>query len=507
MSDEDVRAALRSDHGFVVVEAPAGCGKTHQGADYARELVENIQYGRPLILTHTHAAGSVFAERTKGTGRQVEIRTIDGIIANIAAAYHVGLGVPADVAAWVRAQEGDGYRVLAQKVAALLVLYPMISSALAKRYPVVICDEHQDCSGDQHAIVMAMLAAGAKVRVFADPMQSIFRSKPIPGSNPPWDWTTLRTRADACGELDVPYRWKDGSPDLGAWILAARRNLLQGQPIDLRTGLPESIVVVEAENRAQRRLEYSLSSGDRRMIDRFVDDDASLLILTHHNQTARAFRGFFGRRFPLWEGHTRPALESLVEGVSSAGTNSAQLAELIVSFMGEVGKGFSLSSFGKVLIQEAAEGCRRIRKGKAADIQSLARCVVEDPGHRGVAKCLAGIAELRQSDAAFAVVEIDHHSEFREAIRLGDYEHTAEGLAAITQNRTYSRPRPARKAISTIHKAKGLECDNVLLLPCDATTFREQREARCLLYVALSRAKRRLMLVVSRENPSPLFRL
>ena len=39
MSDGSVRAALRSDAPLVVVEAPAGCGKTHQGADYAREAI------------------------------------------------------------------------------------------------------------------------------------------------------------------------------------------------------------------------------------------------------------------------------------------------------------------------------------------------------------------------------------------------------------------------------------------------------------------------------------
>ncbi|OYW34699.1 MAG: hypothetical protein B7Z41_01370 [Rhizobiales bacterium 12-66-7] len=46
-----------------------------------------------------------------------------------------------------------------------------------------------------------------------------------------------------------------------------------------------------------------------------------------------------------------------------------------------------------------------------------------------------------------------------------------------------------------------------MVMPCDATTFSDREDARCLLYVALSRAKERLMLVVSRTNPSPLFQL
>jgi DNA helicase-2/ATP-dependent DNA helicase PcrA len=36
-----------------------------------------------------------------------------------------------------------------------------------------------------------------------------------------------------------------------------------------------------------------------------------------------------------------------------------------------------------------------------------------------------------------------------------------------------------------------------------AKTFPNTEEARCLLYVALSRAKHRLQLVISRDSPSP----
>ena len=56
MSDGSVHAALRSEHPLVLVEAPAGCGKTFQGAEFARDLVKGGARGRPLILNHTHAA-------------------------------------------------------------------------------------------------------------------------------------------------------------------------------------------------------------------------------------------------------------------------------------------------------------------------------------------------------------------------------------------------------------------------------------------------------------------
>ena len=81
MSDASVHAALRSAATLVVVEAPGGCGKTHQGADYAHAIAAGSE--RLLILTHTNAACSVFAARTVAAGARVQIRTIDSLIAQV----------------------------------------------------------------------------------------------------------------------------------------------------------------------------------------------------------------------------------------------------------------------------------------------------------------------------------------------------------------------------------------------------------------------------------------
>jgi superfamily I DNA/RNA helicase len=118
---------------------------------------------------------------------------------------------------------------------------------------------------------------------------------------------------------------------------------------------------------------------------------------------------------------------------------------------------------------------------------------------------LRRLSELKNTDRAFAAIEIDCYREFWDAVRLGDFDTVDGGFAEITHRRTYSQPKPPAKAISTIHKAKGLECDTVIVMPCDATTFPDKPDARCLLYVALSRAMSRLLLVVSRSSPSPLL--
>jgi DNA helicase-2/ATP-dependent DNA helicase PcrA len=68
VSDDSVRSALRSTAALVVIEAPGGCGKTHQGSEFTRDMAALVKPGRLLILTHTHAACSVFDGKTKGIG-------------------------------------------------------------------------------------------------------------------------------------------------------------------------------------------------------------------------------------------------------------------------------------------------------------------------------------------------------------------------------------------------------------------------------------------------------
>lgn len=504
MSDDSVRVALRSKAPLVVVEAPAGCGKTHQGADYAREIAVAGGSGRPLILTHTHSACSVFSNRAKGVGRRIEVRTIDSFIAHIASVYHAGLALPADTAMWVR-QRDDGYAELAIKVATLLKRHPMIAASLAERHPVVICDEHQDSSGDQHSVVMALLGQGARLRVFADPMQKIFKDKSLIGAAPACDWEELTTQANAFDQLDMPHRWTLGCPDLGRWTLKARDVLKAGGKIDLRCSLPSSVSVEFKENEAQRNLDYRLSSLERRPIDDFERRQSSLLILTRHNDTARSLRAHFNRRIPLWEGHTRSGLEKLVDAISAGEGDRVALASAVVTFVNQVCKGFSPSAFGDRFEKEVSEGCTRHCQGKPATIQELARFLVCEADHRGVVKMLHRLSELMNTDSNFSSIKMDCHREFWDAIRLGSFDTVDEGLAEITYHRTFSHPKPQEKSISTVHKAKGLECESVIVMPCDSKTFPDRPDARCLLYVALTRAKSRLMLVVSRSNPSPLF--
>jgi hypothetical protein len=506
MSDDSVAEALRSDARLVVVEAPGGCGKTYQGAIFARDAAATIGDGRLLILTHTNAACDVFAGRTRGLSRRVEIRTIHGLITEIAGAYHKAFGLPFDVGAWAR-REAGGYDQLAAKTATLLANHPPIAACLAKRYPLIICDEHQDASGDQHAIIMCLHAAGARLRIFADPMQQIFSGNSRAEiESAEQRWTSLIDAACRFEELDHPHRWTNGQPALGAWILAARSTLKSGGQLDLTANLPAGLTVQFADNTAQRGAGFAASREQGRPIyDRARA--ASMLILTGRNDTVTALRTYFARSLPVWEGHVRDGLTALVAYAKVNSGNAEALAAGTVKFMGAVATGFSPTAFGNKLVEEARSGCVASRRGRPELVQSIARHLVESPDHRGVARALERVRDLALNDSTFSDVKIHHARELAEAIQLSRYDCPEEGFAELARRRSHARPALPARAISTIHKAKGLEFDNVMVLPCDRANFGDTRKARAKLYVALSRATHSLMLVVSPSNPSPLLKI
>jgi hypothetical protein len=484
-----------------VIEAPAGCGKTFQGSSYAADARQGVGDGRVLVLTHTHAACDVFAARSGG-GTRIDIRTIDSLIAQVASTYHVSLEIPHDAAAWAR--KHDAYDELAGKIAALFSRSPMVPRAIAQRYPIVVCDEHQDCSEHQHAIALALVDAGALMRVFADPMQSIYGDK-RKAAEAARRWLDLKSKADQFEELDSPHRWNGGAEPLGDWILESRECLQTGKQLDLRGRLPPGLRVIVAENEAPRFDLYQLARDVRKPIDTIAKQPEPLLVLAAHNATVRALRGFFFRSLPIWEGHTRDALARLTTGIQAATGDARSLASLLTGFLQEIGVGFSASAYGDTFESEVAAGCTASRRGKPAALQELARTVIAQPDHRGAAAMLTRVRELIDTDPAFAAIKIDHHRELNDAVRIGAFPDCEQAITEIARRRTHSRPAPPERCISTIHKAKGLECARVMIMPCDARHFPDNPSSRCLLYVAMSRAKQSLTLVVSRAGPSPLL--
>ncbi|MGB0660929.1 MAG: UvrD-helicase domain-containing protein [Mangrovicoccus sp.] len=509
MLDHSVFNLLRSDEPLVVIEAPAGSGKTYQGAEYAHDIAPTLGNARMLILTHTNAACDVFEERTRGISRNaVEIRTIDAMICEIAAVYHKVLDLPPDPTVW--AYTHNGFSDVAARVALFLKKNQAVPAALARRYPIIVCDEHQDASPDHHQIIMAIHGQGAKLRIFGDRMQSIYESNAKAAEQHRARWEALVASA-AHDELDHPHRWTkdaEGCSELGEWVLSARETLLANEPLDLTSALPAFVKVIVAENTSPARGGYRVGWPQRKPLDDHLNGHEELFVLASTNELVRSLRSFWNRKVPIWEGHTRDTLSNLIADIQCVDGDAVKAGEALTRFMSSIAKGFSASTHGNTLKVEIECVCAKARKGKPGNIKTLAKMLLAEPNHIGISTTITMIDRfIAGSAAGFADVKVDLKREFWEAQRLAQHADASQGYAEITMRRSVLRPKPLAKTLSTVHKAKGLECSNTMIMHCDRSSFSDTIYGRCKLCVALSRAKSSLAIVLPETNPSHLFKI
>ena len=334
-------------------------------------------------------------------------------------------------------------------------------------------------------------------------MQGVYQSGGA--TDLPQRWESLKALADAVGELDVPHRWLPDNRPLGDWILQAREDLRRGACLDLKRALPDAVRVIRANNQARAYGAYQLEREPASEIRSIVRGSNSVLVLASQNRLVNSLRAFFGRRIPIWEGHTRDYLVPLAEAMKESVGDPSALCRSVVDFLQDVAVGFSPSAYGIRLISEVKSGCSKATRGKPEKLQELGRLLLAEPDHRGVARLLRDLWSRTRQDPAFKDVQVDYPAEYWDAVRLGGFRDVDEGLSELAHRRAnVRRPLPSR-AISTVHKAKGLECQDVVIVPCDSLRFADRDSARCALYVAISRATESLTLVVPIDDPSPLI--
>lgn len=214
------------------VSSPAGYGKTQLIAD----TLANHEVLKPvLVLTHTNAGVAALRARLKRAdvpSRSYVLRTLDGWALLLLSAYpnrgcinpeHLRLANP-----------GRDYPAI-QRQARYLIESGHINDILFASYSCILVDEYQDCSRDQHAMVVGCAALLPTV-VLGDELQSVFGF-----AGPRVAWEDVRKVFPEGYELKTPRRWVNaGTPHIGEWLADVRRKLWAGQPIDL-TVLPDGV--------------------------------------------------------------------------------------------------------------------------------------------------------------------------------------------------------------------------------------------------------------------------
>lgn len=466
MTDPDL--ILGANRAFVI--APAGCGKTQLIAKSVHLDSEH----RSLILTHTHAGVDALRKRLKTLGADsstYEIDTIAGWGLRLAVSFPHTSGIKTERP--VNKQWGDVYKATSQ-----ILSIGAIKAVIRASFDLVYVDEYQDCSLLQHEIVLK-LADILPTRILGDPLQGIFDF----GDSEIVDWQThVKPHFDELPSLSEPHRWVGKNPTLGNWLLLVRKQLEEGQPVDLRQAPDGSVKFIQLSANPKQHGQIQRESY---MSIKCQNGETLLAIHSWESQCHKIARQS-GGKFRSPETIECNSLFNAAKEFDNAPDGLA-LAKSAFAFAC-----LCLTKVKEELGQTAARildgrGLQQSRQYKLREQLDALAEIVETGSLVSVRK--AFMALVRTPGAFRARYEL-----FQEMLNaLKEYEaghHSCLEEAAIrTRDRTRRIGRsPGRYVISRTLLVKGLEFDHALILDGNALDRKN-------LYVALTRASRSLTIL------------
>jgi hypothetical protein len=497
MGLSEVRAALRSDAPLVVVESPAGCGKTHEALGCAMEFAAAIRDDQEvLLLAHTNVAVAEFRRRARCANARVHATTLDSFALRLLGPYAEALGLRNPLIPGSGVDEVP-FHQLAPKALELVRRAPSIASAIRGHYPVLLLDEHQDTRKDQHDLALELGRSG-RVRIFGDPMQAIFDF----GGEALIDWDTVANAADRRTALAHPQRWAD-VPELGRWILAARDALRTGKCLPMHACPPcvRVIRIADLDDMPNPNFHGVAPAIIPALAQRLRELEGPTVVLARNNAHVRGLYSAVRGSLVVQEGVDFSGAYAALAAAEAAVGDPAALAQAAVDLLLTTCRGFTATFrtqlAASVLPDRLDRGNRRLMAPLLDALEPL-YATPDIP-----AWCRA-IAQVLHRPPDWLKVDLPASLWLLARLRPKEDETPREALDAAVQHRHDAAP-VASRAASTIHKAKGQEFDHVIVAHCSAAPFPNTPEARRLLYVALSRARKSVTLLVSGTAPTPLL--
>lgn len=212
--------------------APAGYGKTHTIAECLKHTD-----GKQLVLTHTHAGVTSIKDKIRKSAIEPEKYSIE-TISSFAQKYSNAF------CAEIPDQDSKGYHAFVVHKAKDILTSPMVKRVLAASYTGLFVDEYQDCTKDQHRMVLA-LSDVLPTHILGDPMQGIFDF-----NGDAVDFETDLGEFDIFPELPIPHRWYQvgNNSELGDILKGYRERLASGQPLVLNSNPESGLYVVEVSS-------------------------------------------------------------------------------------------------------------------------------------------------------------------------------------------------------------------------------------------------------------------
>jgi len=467
---DDVAASLAASVRGAMI-APAGCGKTWT---IARAVTDHGQ-GRDLVLTHTHAGVDAIRRRLcefRCPSASVHVDTIAGWCLRLAASFPVTSRISTP-----KPRTNAEYSEIYASAARLLHMRPY-REILRASYTSVYVDEYQDCTKEQHAVILS-IADSLTCRVVGDPLQSIFafRDRPVV------DWNTdVRSQfADVTGPSD-PQRWLNTNPELGAWLLGIRPQLEQGLPIAL-AGSPVKLIQV-GDSR------YLQPTQVKACFEVAKDVDSRVVAIHNRREQAYKLASQLRGQYSCVELVELNELHSAAENIDQS--HGAQRALAVLDFAE-----LCLTAVGPAMKtqRESIASGQRTRSKKCREQREALDAVASAGSPESIADALTALRAIPDA-VLYRREPLDEMRRACRALSEGEAPSLAEA-AWVVRNRTRQRGRKLpRCAMGTTLRVKGLEFDHAVVL--DPSQYDAQN-----LYVALTRGARSVSVVSTTSTITP----
>lgn len=453
------------------LEMPAGTGKTELLAASVAMAAE--QGERSLVLTHTNAGVEAIRKRLRRFGvpsNMARVETITSWAFTLSRSYPgiAGIHVPGvpnwnDSRAYV-----DGATLVAATAA--------VRRVHAVSFGYLFVDEYQDCTVDQHGLIVEISEAIPRTVILGDRLQGIFG---FDASRPLMDWDTHVSPRYAVKTVPhVPQRWYNHNVALGKWLLDIRPHLVDGGAFDFSThsvaGLEWRLCDFKTAMRTVSTAAHRLSNtGDSVvLLDKWAPDVAN---------HARRLGGSYavmedvGGRFMAEQLDSLPSEKDFTLALwlaQMAKSCFVGLAGLDSTAQGRLAKGRTISDLkrdGLGHVQAALDGL--VANPMYDQLRVSAAAIREAPG-------LTLYRQEAWDDTIRAV-----------ARSVQDGTSPQEALAVVRDRLRRSGRIERRRIASRTLLVKGLEFDHVII--ANVQKFTDPRQ----LYVALSRARKSVTVI------------
>lgn len=476
-NDENLSEFLNDPKGVLI--APAGLGKTYSIA----QMISLVEAEKPqLILTHTHAGIASLKKKFREQGipsKKYTIETICGFLQRYVLTLCKRTEVPN--------QEDKNFFQQIVKIAEHLFSKPAVMRVVTQSYSHLYVDEYQDCTLDQHKIIMLM-SEELPTHLLGDPLQGIFDF-----AQPIVDFEKDLLSFKHYDFLQIPWRWKNaGKETLGELILDMRQSLLNNRSANLVTNKEAGYFIHNVQ--IQQRQEFFLQMLGPFLKDLSQRSNSILVIFPSYIDCKGIPRGTVSDRcsakpqidvlneFTLIEAiddtsyyKCAKSLDYLLENLPRARKPYKRLSDILDDL-----------SFKNSDITDWISGKRvkvkrdNTKKVKAEALSNVVSSIIKCPSYR----TLIELFTMIKSDLRWKAKRADIFSSVFRCLKMAN-ENATSVLEEMKKHKNRIRQVGRRiegHCIGTTLLTKGLEFDTVVLIEADKMKSSKD------FYVAISRA-------------------